>query len=208
MSARGEEKTICTCGASNCSQFIGVQPKKQSKAVVAATPKTTKKSKTSKTTEKKKGKKAAQKEFEALHEDLCFFCDQPGQLIMCDRKGCPKVYDLACIGRDSVPRGRWECPWHHCDVEQCGKTSTQFCSKCPSSFCTEHKSEAFKEIDGKLVCPDHGDTPDKTSATEESAPQDKDNETHGPLVPVVEDNRDIEKELEEGMKTPSKDNKG
>lgn len=167
LSARGQEKTVCGCGASNCSNFIGLQPKKQLKVNASATPKTQKKSKTSsRTTEKRKEKKAAQKEFEELHEDLCFSCGEPGELIMCDRKGCPKSYDLPCLQQETIPRGKWECPWHHCD--DCGKNATQFCARCPSSFCTEHKNENFKQISGEEVCPVH----DEVEKNDEEPPKD------------------------------------
>ena len=32
--------------------------------------------------------------------------------------------------------GKWECPWHHCDV--CGKGAVKLCSECPNSFCKVH----------------------------------------------------------------------
>lgn len=131
----------------------------------SATPRGQKKGKNGKTTERKRDRptKAVLQEFEAMHEDVCFTCGGDGQLIMCDRKGCPKSYDLACLGRETIPRGRWECPWHHCD--ECGKNSVQFCSQCPSSFCSDHKSDEFKtQDDGKLACPLHESSPIETPA--------------------------------------------
>lgn len=53
------------------------------------------------------------------------------------------------------PAGKWECPWHHCDV--CGKPSTTFCHLCPNSFCKEHQdSAAFSAAqDGRAYCCEH-----------------------------------------------------
>lgn len=38
--------------------------------------------------------------------------------------------------------GRWDCPWHHCDV--CGKNSEAFCQLCPNSFCKAHQEGALR----------------------------------------------------------------
>lgn len=51
--------------------------------------------------------------------------------------------------------GKWECPWHHCDV--CGKPSISFCHFCPNSFCKDHQDETLlsSNLNGQLVCSDH-----------------------------------------------------
>lgn len=79
---------------------------------------------------------------------------------MCDQKDCPRSYHKECVNLPVVPKQRWICPWHHCDVENCGKPSTQLCSDCPASLCDEHKStiQYVTKEDGKLQCPDHEDT--------------------------------------------------
>ena len=52
--------------------------------------------------------------------------------------------------------GKWDCPWHHCDV--CGKGATKLCTECPNSFCNNHIDDNIFDIgDGKLVCVDHED---------------------------------------------------
>ena len=49
-----------------------------------------------------------------------------------------KVYHLACLGRDKMPREKWFCPWHHC--VQCGKLAVAFCMHCPNAYCKNHNT--------------------------------------------------------------------
>jgi hypothetical protein len=45
-------------------------------------------------------------------EVVCFICFDGGDLVVCDRRGCPKVYHPACIKRDESffrARGKWDC---------------------------------------------------------------------------------------------------
>lgn len=53
------------------------------------------------------------------------------------------------------PAGRWDCPWHHCDV--CGKISEAFCQLCPNSFCKSHQEGALRPLPptGQLCCQEH-----------------------------------------------------
>lgn len=50
------------------------------------------------------------------HEDLCFFCDDGGQLICCE--GCTRVVHPECIGFDKVPEDDWYC-------DTCNKQGTR-----------------------------------------------------------------------------------
>lgn len=54
--------------------------------------------------------------------------------------------------------GRWDCPWHHCDV--CGKNSDAFCQLCPNSFCKAHQEGALRShpLLGQLCCQEHEDS--------------------------------------------------
>lgn len=54
-----------------------------------------------------------------------------------------------------LPPGRWECPWHQCDI--CGKEAASFCEMCPSSYCKEHREGMLfiSKLDGKLSCSEH-----------------------------------------------------
>lgn len=70
------------------------------------------------------------------------------------------------------PAGRWDCPWHHCDV--CGKNSEAFCQLCPNSFCKSHQEGALRPFPatGQLCCQEHeeaeapaGQVQDEGSAT-------------------------------------------
>ncbi|TSW48756.1 Histone-lysine N-methyltransferase NSD2 [Bagarius yarrelli] len=140
----GNEKTVCRCDAPNCSGFLGDRPK--------ITPTSEPKSKL-----QKKKRRRARSEGKKQSEDECFRCGDGGQLVLCDRKGCTKAYHLSCLDRTKRPFGRWDCPWHHCDV--CGKPSESFCHLCPNSFCKTHEEGMLKThpTSNQLCCQEHDD---------------------------------------------------
>ncbi|XP_010218385.1 PREDICTED: histone-lysine N-methyltransferase NSD2 [Tinamus guttatus] len=142
----GNEKTVCKCGAPNCSGFLGDRPKNSSTNASEEKGKKTKK-RTRRRRMKNEGKKES--------EDDCFRCGDGGQLVLCDRKSCTKAYHLSCLGLVKRPFGKWECPWHHCDV--CGKPSVSFCHFCPNSFCKEHQDGTVLNsmLNGQLCCSEH-----------------------------------------------------
>ncbi|XP_018025222.1 uncharacterized protein LOC108680821 isoform X2 [Hyalella azteca] len=116
----GTEKKKCNCGATNCSGYIGAKVQKiEPKKPVGFG-------------KKKKKKKPATK----VTEDECFRCGTPGDLILCDLAACPKGYHLECLGLEVLPKGKWVCPWHHCD--ECGNRAITRCFMCPNSFCKAH----------------------------------------------------------------------
>ncbi|XP_039018704.1 zinc finger CCCH domain-containing protein 44-like [Hibiscus syriacus] len=83
---------------------------------------------------KDKGKQKLNEEAEG--EDWCFVCKDGGKLLLCDHKGCGKVYHPTCVGkRNSVLKseGRWTCPRHSC--AECGGPPRYFCLMCPDSVC-------------------------------------------------------------------------
>ncbi|XP_061599217.1 histone-lysine N-methyltransferase NSD2 [Cololabis saira] len=140
----GNEKTICRCGAPNCSGFLGDRPKNSNGP--AAEPKG-KRLKRKYKKRKSEGKKKS--------EDECFRCGDGGQLVLCGKKNCTKAYHLSCLNLTKRPFGRWDCPWHHCDV--CGKNSDAFCQLCPNSFCKAHQEGALRAWlpTGQLCCAEH-----------------------------------------------------
>ncbi|KAM9354803.1 histone-lysine N-methyltransferase NSD2 [Pholidichthys leucotaenia] len=140
----GNEKTVCRCGAPNCSGFLGDRPKNSNGH--AAEPKG-KRLKRKYKKKKSEGKKKS--------EDECFRCGDGGQLVLCDKKTCTKAYHLSCLNLTKRPFGRWDCPWHHCDV--CGKNSEAFCQLCPNSFCKAHQDGALHPCPptGQLCCTEH-----------------------------------------------------
>lgn len=181
---RGNEKTSCHCGSSECCKFIGVRPSKASASEKTpngtnGTPKRRpgRPSKGGSSVAKTK-KREKQKEFTQFHEDYCFVCDEGGELIMCDKKGCPKSYHLSCIKRESIPRGRWNCPYHHCD--ECGKASDQFCSQCPTSFCPGHHKNMAKTSDGLLLCDVHSGQEEKSDEIVDTCTADEVNDEKVP----------------------------
>ncbi|XP_054168749.1 histone-lysine N-methyltransferase NSD2-like [Oppia nitens] len=149
LDCRGNEKTKCVCGSANCSGFIGVRPKVEENH--------NKKNASNGQNSKKKKKKneTSKKDFSRMHDDDCFSCGEGGDLVMCDRKGCPKSYHLECLKLQTIPKGKWECPRHFCDT--CGKAATALCEFCPNSLCKEHAipSKLTQLPDGGLVCSDH-----------------------------------------------------
>ncbi|CAN9502627.1 unnamed protein product [Ophioblennius macclurei] len=142
----GNEKTVCHCGAPNCSGFLGDRPKNSSGP--AAEPKA-KRMKRKQRRRKTEGKKS---------DDECFRCGDGGQLVLCCKKTCSKAYHLSCLDLAKRPFGRWDCPWHHCDV--CGKNSEAFCQLCPNSFCKAHQEGALRAWPptGQLCCSEHDES--------------------------------------------------
>ncbi|XP_054838674.1 histone-lysine N-methyltransferase NSD2 isoform X2 [Eublepharis macularius] len=142
----GNEKTVCKCGAPNCSGFLGDRPKNSSSNASEEKGKKTKRRARRRRTKGEARKKS---------EDYCFRCNDGGQLVLCDRKSCTKAYHLSCLGLVKRPFGKWECPWHHCDV--CGKSSISLCHFCPNSFCKDHYDEMLlrSNLNGQLFCSDH-----------------------------------------------------
>ncbi|CAF99053.1 unnamed protein product, partial [Tetraodon nigroviridis] len=152
----GNGKTVCKCGAPNCSGFLGVRPKNQPSAE-----KLKLKEGKRRVSMKKKTKQEVTKE----REDECFSCGDGGQIVSCKKPGCPKVYHADCLNLAKRPAGkctsgcfgarRWECPWHQCDI--CGKEAASFCEMCPSSYCKEHREGMLfiSKLDGKLSCSEH-----------------------------------------------------
>ncbi|KAJ9549174.1 hypothetical protein OSB04_021717, partial [Centaurea solstitialis] len=45
-------------------------------------------------------------------EDVCFICFDGGDLVLCDRRNCPKAYHPSCVNRDEAffqTKGQWNC---------------------------------------------------------------------------------------------------
>lgn len=53
----------------------------------------------------KKKKKKPKVSVKKVHEDDCYRCGDGGELIMCDRSKCPKVYHLKCLKLEKPPHG-------------------------------------------------------------------------------------------------------
>ncbi|XP_059919246.1 histone-lysine N-methyltransferase, H3 lysine-36 specific [Gadus macrocephalus] len=142
----GNGKTVCKCGAPNCSGFLGVRPKNRQSA---------EKLKLREGKKKLPMKKKSKPELTKEREDECFSCGDAGQIVSCKKPGCPKVYHADCLNLAKRPAGRWECPWHQCD--ECGKEAASFCEMCPSSYCKEHRDGMLfiSKLDGKLSCSEH-----------------------------------------------------
>ncbi|XP_070621463.1 histone-lysine N-methyltransferase NSD3 isoform X2 [Erythrolamprus reginae] len=142
----GNGRTECHCGAENCSGFLGVRPK------TACATANEEKAKNAKLKQKKRKIKTEQKQ---MHEDNCFQCGDGGELVMCDKKDCPKAYHLLCLNLTQPPFGKWECPWHQCAI--CSHPSTSFCEFCPHSYCREHEKGALvsSALDGCFCCSEH-----------------------------------------------------
>ncbi|XP_056852759.1 zinc finger CCCH domain-containing protein 44 isoform X1 [Raphanus sativus] len=69
-------------------------------------------------------------------EDVCFICFDGGDLVLCDRRNCPKAYHPTCINRDEAffrTTAKWNCGWHICSA--CQKSSSYMCYTCTFSVC-------------------------------------------------------------------------
>ncbi|ERE89640.1 histone-lysine N-methyltransferase NSD3 isoform 2 [Cricetulus griseus] len=141
----GNGRTVCHCGSDNCSGFLGVRPKSASVATVDEKTKNA----------KLKKRRKLRTEPKQIHEDYCFQCGDGGELVMCDKKDCPKAYHLLCLNLTQPPYGKWECPWHQCD--KCNRAAVSFCDFCPHSFCKDHAKGALvpSALEGRLCCSDH-----------------------------------------------------
>ncbi|XP_063345740.1 histone-lysine N-methyltransferase NSD3 isoform X4 [Pelmatolapia mariae] len=142
----GNRRTSCHCGSDNCSGFLGVQP---SSAAV------TEKEEKARNAKMKQKKRKLRPESKHTHEYFCFCCGKGGELVMCDRKDCPKAYHLLCLNLTKPPYGRWECPWHDCSV--CSNPASSLCDFCPRSFCRDHEAGALttSSLDDRLCCSSH-----------------------------------------------------
>uniref|UniRef100_UPI00358EDF5A histone-lysine N-methyltransferase NSD2 isoform X2 n=1 Tax=Myxine glutinosa TaxID=7769 RepID=UPI00358EDF5A len=137
----GNEKTACKCGAPNCSGFLGERPK----SFVAGDAKKPK---------RKYRRRRPKPEPRREHDSECYHCGDGGELVMCDRRNCTKTYHLSCVRLTMLPKGKWECPRHHCVV--CGEKTVVFCTICTNSYCKDHKTGALKHgRDGHRRCSAH-----------------------------------------------------
>uniref|UniRef100_A0A672SEE6 Nuclear receptor binding SET domain protein 3 n=1 Tax=Sinocyclocheilus grahami TaxID=75366 RepID=A0A672SEE6_SINGR len=142
----GNGRTSCHCGSENCSGFLGVKPKS---AVVMEREEKVRNAKL------KPKKRKLKTESKQTHEYYCYSCGEGGELVMCDKKDCPKAYHLLCLNLTKPPYGRWECPWHQCSV--CQRTAASLCHFCPSSFCREHERGQLlvSALDNRPCCSNH-----------------------------------------------------
>uniref|UniRef100_A0A672S1B8 Histone-lysine N-methyltransferase NSD3-like n=1 Tax=Sinocyclocheilus grahami TaxID=75366 RepID=A0A672S1B8_SINGR len=142
----GNGRTSCHCGSENCSGFLGVKPKS---AVV------TEREEKVRNAKLKPKKRKLKTESKQTHEYYCYCCGEAGELVMCDKKDCPKAYHLLCLNLTKPPYGRWECPWHQCSM--CQRAATSFCHFCPASFCREHERGqlVMSALDNRPCCSNH-----------------------------------------------------
>ncbi len=164
--AVGDVKKNCLCGAANCSGLIGEKVKGGGgdSEVQEATVKNGVKSGVKNSAVKNRGRGRIKKEktIKKVWDDYCFRCFDAGELVMCDHKTCPKVYHLACLGRDKMPREKWTCPWHYCAT--CGKAAVSFCMHCPNAYCRDHNGVLSDHPDLRIICDEHEEELEDTIA--------------------------------------------
>lgn len=128
----GNGKTVCKCGAPNCSGFLGVRPKvrrvtqitqfdilryklswlKEECHYVIKLPSPNQNNPPSddkgrKLKRRGHGKRKKKVVVTKEREDECFSCGDGGQMVSCKRPGCPKVYHADCLNLTKRPAGRW-----------------------------------------------------------------------------------------------------
>lgn len=135
LDSLGHEKKKCLCGSANCSGYLGERPKQGPSSVAIDKPKR------KRAPASKRGRKSKICKLDH-HEDECFVCKIGGKVLMCDHPGCPKVYHLACIGLEVVPKSDFICPRHRCS--ECGEKSITSCSSCPTAYCGIHVADSFQ----------------------------------------------------------------
>lgn len=54
---------------------------------------------------KKRKRRRPKADSKKEHDDDCFRCGLGGELVMCDKQGCSKVYHLKCLKLDKPPFG-------------------------------------------------------------------------------------------------------
>ncbi|XP_076470902.1 histone-lysine N-methyltransferase NSD2-like [Babylonia areolata] len=196
----GNEKTKCCCGSENCSGFLGVRPKTQTALSVE---------RKKRDKDGKRRKKKKRLELKKEHDDECFRCGEGGELVMCDKTNCPKVYHLQCLNLAKPPHGKWLCPWHHCDV--CGKLATKLCSECPNSFCQQHEQGVITVIKDSLICAEHTDliqglaasTSESTSASVQSLCSSSSGDSDDSAEPALPAEENQELDIEDPQKVAS-----
>ncbi|KAD4981921.1 hypothetical protein E3N88_18592 [Mikania micrantha] len=80
--------------------------------------------------------KSSAKPRKTTEEDVCFICFDGGDLVLCDRRNCPKAYHPSCVNRDEAffhSKGSWSCGWHLCSY--CEKKADYMCYTCTFSLC-------------------------------------------------------------------------
>ena len=55
----------------------------------------------------KRRKSAMRADAKLEHDDMCYRCGEGGELMMCDRVKCPKVYHLRCLKLTKPPHGQY-----------------------------------------------------------------------------------------------------
>ncbi|KAL4572963.1 hypothetical protein LXL04_019752 [Taraxacum kok-saghyz] len=80
--------------------------------------------------------KTTSKSSKTIEEEVCFICFDGGDLVLCDRRNCPKAYHASCVNRDEAffqSKGSWNCGWHLCSI--CEKKAEYMCYTCTYSVC-------------------------------------------------------------------------
>lgn len=119
----GNRKTVCKCGASNCSGFLGLRPKVRGGtrhkinnhlclfgnnlllcSLNQNNPPPDDKDR--KLKRRGHGKRKKKVVLTKEREDECFICGDGGQMVSCKKPGCPKVYHADCLNLTKRPAGQ------------------------------------------------------------------------------------------------------
>lgn len=128
----GNRRATCNCGSDNCSGFLGVQPTVRTSSIkdkelfqepsgflnhcfmrvcsycFAQSAVVLEKEEKARNAKLKPKKRKLRLEGKHTHEYYCFCCGEGGELVMCDRKDCPKAYHLLCLNLTKPPYGNFD----------------------------------------------------------------------------------------------------
>lgn len=120
---------------------------------------------------------------------VCHRCGGHGELITCNKAGCPRRYHLQCVDLATAPCGLWLCPRHFC--MRCGRAATAFCRDCSTAHCTTHSLWQRRHKCWKVMSDvgedDGGDAVVAVIALDDSAGEEEDDDEVVVLVVAVKD---------------------
>jgi len=98
----------------------------------------------------------AQKATEFDSDDVCTVCGDGGDLIICDAKGCKRVWHAVCAELTEIPSGTWECSVHFCATcgQRVNESNSVRCQSCPTAYCAAHIPPYARQTSNQIQASD------------------------------------------------------